>query len=229
MEINWTMLTYFVIGLFALTGFFKGWWKEAVTTVVLTVLVFLLYNPAIADTLVTTINELLGTVWGLLRLSNPVLFDPGDATTWLIIMVVLIMVAVLLSRTMLPGGVKKSGSVYQVRPTGSVLGGLLGGVNGFLIINLIREYLDGRNLPGGRPAVEVASAGGGPAGTASSGLVIKAVEVPAFTILDSFIPWIIIGLGIFVFIALLRSRVGLHSKNGYRRIEYKEPYGYRKV
>ena len=76
---------------------------------------------------------------------------------------------------MLPSGVSNGGYAYTVRPTGSILGGLLGGLNGFLIINLIREYLDGRNLPGGGLPTEIASAGGGTVGTASSGLAGSAL------------------------------------------------------
>ena len=41
-EVNWTLLTYLFIALFALGGYFKGWWKEAIVTVFLTVLVLLL-------------------------------------------------------------------------------------------------------------------------------------------------------------------------------------------
>ena len=38
MQINWMVLTYFVIGLFILNGFFRGWWKEAITLSFLAIL-----------------------------------------------------------------------------------------------------------------------------------------------------------------------------------------------
>ena len=48
MEINFTVLTYFAIGLFALNGLFRGWWKEAISTFFLILLVFLLQQPGVA-------------------------------------------------------------------------------------------------------------------------------------------------------------------------------------
>ena len=74
-------------------------------------------------------------------------FDAGSTTTWIIVLILAITLAILISRLMPPGGVRSSGVAYTVRPLGSILGGVLGAVNGFLIINLIREYVDGRNLP----------------------------------------------------------------------------------
>jgi len=245
MEINWTVLTYFVIGLFALSGFFKGWWKEAVTTVLLAILVFLLKNPTAAELVIETLNRILAAVWTFIpnsllptvnaTLNNALGVDTsgaaiqanaGDASTWLIILILVIAVATIFGRTTLPGGIIQSGIRYAPTPTGSVLGGLIGGLNGFLIMNLIREYLDGRNLPGGL-LTEIAPAGGGSVGIASSGVAIRAVEVPSFTILDSFLPWIIIGGGLLIFLAVLNNRVGLHSNRGFRRIDYKVPYGYK--
>lgn len=222
MELNWTVLTYFVVILFAVSGFFKGWWKEGMVTVFLAILVFLLQAPDLAQSFIDIINRVIESFWSLASLDTPPTIDAGDANTWLIIMILFIMFATLLSRSALRG------SIYAVRPTGSVLGSLLGALNGFLIINLVREYIDGRNLPGGRLPTEIASASGS-AGTASSGVVITAVDVPSFTILDSFIPWLIIGLGLFVLLALLRNRVGLHSNKGFRRIDHKQPYGYQKL
>ena len=248
MEINWTVLTYFVIGLFALSGFFKGWWKEAMTTVLLAVLVFLLQNPTAAELVIETLNGILAAVWAFIPDSllptvdatvNNVLgvetnggaiqVDAGDASTWLIILILVIAASIIFSRTTLPGGIIQPGMRYAPTPTGSVLGGLIGGLNGFLIMNLIREYLDGRNLPGGLLTEIAPAGGGGSVGIASSGVAIRAVEVPNFTILDSFLPWIIIGGGLLILLAVLRSRVGIHSNRGFRKINYKVPYGYKKV
>ena len=50
-EINWSAITYYVIGLFALSGFFRGWWKEAITAFFLGILVFLLRTPDVALTI----------------------------------------------------------------------------------------------------------------------------------------------------------------------------------
>lgn len=233
MEINWTVLTYFVIGLFALSGFFKGWWKEAVTTVFLAVLVFLLQNPDLAQRVIDTLNSILVTIWSFIpdsllpAVGGVAQANASDASTWLIILILVIAAAIIFSRTTLPGGIIQPGMRYAPTPTGSVLGGLLGGLNGFLIINLVREYLDGRSLPGGLLTEIAPAGGGGSVGIASSGVAIRAVEVPSFTILDSFLPWIIIGGGLLIFLAVLRNRVGLHSNRGFRKIDYKVPYGYK--
>lgn len=249
MEINWTVLTYFVIGLFALSGFFKGWWKEAVTTVFLTLLIVLLQNPAFAQAVIEILNSALATIWDLIPESflptlNSILNDvlavdtrgdalqanAADPNTWLIILILFIAFAILFSRASLPNSVRRpQGHAYAVTPAGSVLGGLIGGLNGFIIISLVREYLDGRNLPGSGLSREIAAAGGRTVSTASSGVSIKAVDVPAFTLLDSFLPWVLIGIGLVVLVALLRNRVGMESKNGFRKVVYKEPYGYQRI
>jgi len=234
MEINWTVLTYFVIGLFALSGFFKGWWKEAMTTVFLAILVFLLQNPDLAQRVIDTINGILAAIWSFIPNSllpavggAAVQAEAGDANTWLLILILVIAMAIIVGGIMLPSGIRQPGMRYATTPTGSILGGLIGGLNGFLIINLIREYLDGRNLPG-IPLTEIApTGGGGTVGVASSGVAMRAVDVPNFTILDSFLPWIIIGGGLLILFAVLRNRVGLHSNKGFRRIDYKVPYGYK--
>ncbi len=250
MELNWTVLTYFIIGLFALSGFFKGWWKEAVVTVFLAVLIFFLQNPDLAQVAIDIFNNILASVWDFIPNSllptvdstmrtvfavdtggGALQFDAGDPSTWLMVLIVVIAVAILLGRSTLPGGIIQHGFRYAPTATGSVLGGLIGGLNGFLILSLVREYLDGRNLPiGDSPATEIAFAGGGQVvGMASSGVAIRTTQMPDFTILDSFLPWVIVGVGILIFFAVLRNRVGLHSNKGFRRINYKVPYGYRGV
>ena len=229
-EINWTAITYFVIGLFAISGFFSGWWKVAITTIALTFLVFLLQNPDLAESLVDGLNSLINWVWDLFGQSGqaPTL-DAGSTTTWIIILILAVTLSILVSRLLLPGGARSSGSAYAVRPLGSIFGAVLGAVNGFLIINLIREYVEGRNLPQTGLQTGLSTAGQGTTAMASSGVTFTAVDVPTTTILDSFVPWIIIGLGIIVFLALLRSRLGIRTTNGYKRVDYKAPFGYRKV
>jgi hypothetical protein len=66
MQINWTIVTYIVVGYFAIAGFSRGWWKEAITTVVLTVLILFLQNPGWAETVINAINSLLATIWSYL-------------------------------------------------------------------------------------------------------------------------------------------------------------------
>lgn len=239
MEINWTVLTYMVIGLFALNGFFRGWWKEAVTTVFLVLLVFLLQQPELAESFINLLNELLRTVWqalpdtlvptirdlletllGVRTSAVGIQANPGNPGTWLMVLILFMVVATLLGRTGL------TNQNYPPNPVGSLLGGLVGIFNGFLVTNLVREYLDGRALPGeiSRPATEITMAGGSSFGVASRGISIQAVELPRFTILDSFIPWIITVAGILILIAILNTRF---SRDGLNVRPNKVPPGYK--
>jgi hypothetical protein len=242
MEINWTMLTYAVIALFALSGFYKGWWKEAITAAFLALLMLLLKSPELAQSFVDGINWFVEVVWRIVPDSiKPTLeqvFDVGpgavpiidasDPTTWLIILVFLMLVSIIVSRSSLPNF--GPGRGYEVRPMGSVLGGLLGGLNGFIVMGLIRAYLNGSNLPGngtGAPPTEIVTAAGGTIGVATTDVVITATDVPAFTLLDSYLPWVLMVLGGMVFIMALTNRVGMSTKDGYRKFSPKKPYGYR--
>ena len=242
MEINWTMLTYAVIALFALSGFYKGWWKEAITAAFLALLMLLLKSPELAQSFVDVINRIVGVVWRIVPSSiKPTLeqvfnigpgavptVDASDPTTWLIILVFLMLVSIIISRSSLPNS--GPGKGYEVRPMGSVLGGLLGGLNGFIVMGLIRAYLNGSSLPGnqtGAPPTEIVTAAGGTVGVATTDVVITATDVPAFTLLDSYLPWALIVLGGMVFIMALTNRIGMSTKDGYRKVSQKQPYGYR--
>lgn len=246
-EINWTILTYIIIGFFAISGFSRGWWKEAVTTVILVIFVVLLQIPGVAEAIIELYNEAVAFIWAILpdtvqsgvvstvetvfsvQVDDPPFqIDLGDPANWLLIFLVLLALAVLLSRIFLPQWAR-TGQVYEVTPLGGFLGALLGGLNGFLIVNLIREFIYGRFLPGGGLPTEIAVAqDGADFARASSGVGIRATGVPSFTIFDSFIPWVLIGLGVFLLLALLRTRVTLANTKGFRRLNYLVPYGYRR-
>ncbi len=241
MEINWTALTYAVIALFAISGFFKGWWKEAITTGFLAALVFLLRNPDLAQVVINAVNNGIQWLWkfvpnGLhptleqvfnLQPGEVPLIDAGDPGTWLVILIFFIAASIIVSRYSLRN--YGAGAGYEVKPAGSVLGGLLGGLNGFIIMGLIREYLNGVNLPGGVTPTTAAIESGGTVGAASSGVVLSATNVPATTLLDSYLPWFLMLIGAVVFLAAMKNRVGYaKNKDGYRRIHVKQPYGYKK-
>lgn len=239
-EINWTVVTYIVIGFFVINGFYRGWWKEAISTAFLAVLVLLLQQPTVAKLVIDFVNGVLDFLWALIPNSllptvdslfedvfavstngEPLQFDPGSGGTWLLVLVLFLGLAVLVSRASLP-----SYHGFRVSPMGSFLGGLVGGLNGFIIISLVREYLKESNLPTSTFATEIASSSSG--GIASSGIGFRAVAVPNVAILDSFLPWIIIIAGAFIFLVALNSRVALRSEKGFRKIETKIPLGYRK-
>jgi hypothetical protein len=251
-EINWTILTYIVVGLFAIAGFSRGWWKEAVTTVTLVIFVILLQNPTIAQMVVDLINGAIAFIWDLLPESiqstissfletifgvetngGPLQLDPGSPGNWLMYLLLFLVITFFVSRILLPHERRgPQGVAYRVTPIGAILGALLGGLNGFIILNLVQEYLFARNLPGLRLPTEVAFAeggGGAAVARASSGLAIRAAQTPGFSLFDGVLPWILIIFGGILFFSLFRSRVGLQSKNGFRRIVYRVPYGYRQI
>lgn len=230
MEVDWTMLSLVVIGLFAMSGFFKGWWKEAIATAFLIVLVFLLGNSAIAQMAIDGLNKITATVWkfipesGLaaLNLSQvPPQADASSPSIWVVILILCLTLATLIGRSTLRN--YGHGGGYEVRPMGSLLGAVLGGFNGFVAMGLLKAYLDKSGLP----ASSVATLGS--AANVPSGVAITAMDVPAFSITDSFLPWVIILLGGLVLVMAVKNRVGyIKSKDGYRKIQIKEPYGHRK-
>ncbi len=236
MQVNWMIVTYFVVGFFAIAGFSKGWWREALTTVTLAFLLFLLRQPEIALDLVEFVNGLVVTTWNFIPLSfqitlrdiintifdldnigGPPQLDPTSSGSWMIILAVMIAFSIMLSRRWLVDGVPTT--------QGSLLGLLIGGVNGFITLGLIREYLDGRSLPGSAgPATEIVLAGSSGVAPASSALSLQATNLPSFTVLDSIIPWFIIAIAILFVISMFRTRVFIdgNSQIG-RKISYRTP------
>lgn len=237
MQIDWMTIIYLVVGFFALIGFFRGWWKEAITTFVLVFLLMLLQRPDWALTIVNALNKVIARGWqfatGLLNLptTGPIQLDPTWAGTWLLILLLALGLSSLIARMTLPGAANRvPGMYYTVGFIGRLLGLLLGGLNGFLILNLIREYLDGRALPGGTPPeTEVAIAGTSAFGPASTNLSIQAVNLPSFSILDSHIPWLAIGLGLLVSLAAIANRVKVLRSQAGTKIVYVSPYGYQQM
>jgi hypothetical protein len=82
-------------------------------------------------------------------------------------------------------------------------------------------------LPGSQTSLptEIATTGG----VASPGVAVRAAELPGFTILDGALPWIFIAIGLLIFMIAMKNRYVLHKdKNGFRKLYYLAPYGYKK-
>ncbi len=232
MGINWVVLTYFVVGVFALSGFYRGWWKEGLTTSLLVLLVFLLQQPTIAASLIALLNVVFDYIWsfspdffrsvfnGIFAITvadgQSFQLDANSPGTWLMIMLFLVLVTTMMGRYNSPGN--------AIQPMGSALGGLVGGLNGFILINLMREYLDGRGLPGGvSPTGGISLASNSAVGMASPGVALQATNLPRFTILDGWTPWMIIIIGLLILFSLLRTRYSLQGL----KVNRKVPYGYK--
>jgi len=240
MEISWTILAYIIIGLFALSGFFKGWWKEVVTTWFLAFLVFLLYFPPLAQLVITLINLIFATIarllpdnlradlanfleatLGITTVNGAIQLDAGNGGTWLVILLLFIGLAIFISRSSLPSdfrvGLKE---VYRPGLWASLLGAVIGALNGFIIISLITAYLNGANLPGVTAQV-------GRAAPSAQG-VVQAVAVPSFIITESFLPWVLIAIGLVIFVLAISTRVVVtRDKEGYVKVDTRKPLGYK--
>ena len=231
MQIDWQVTTCFIIGFFALAGFSRGWWREGLTTLFLTVLVVFLQRPSWAQAFIDFINNVIATIWGfvpteLFNLGNgllpadatgapPIQADANGAGTWMIILILFVAASVLIGRLWL-----------QSPPTlqGGLLGTLLGAVNGFVVLNLVREYMDGRALPGSAatpPGIIVA--GNTSFGQAATEVAIQVTSLPSLTLLDSNIPWIVIGSGLLISFAVLKSRFEIQTnRQNMKKLNYKK-------
>ncbi len=231
MEINWTVLAYIFIGLFALSGFFKGWWKESITTYFLLFLVLLLYFPPLARFFIATLNFIFALIarilptsltiilsdWleaglGVRTVDGAIQLDPTNGGTWLVILIIFVGLGTLLGRVLLPSNNREGlKPVYRPGLLASFLGALIGAFNGFLIVSLIGAYLG----PGLSPD------------TLTSVGTLQAVAVPSFTLTASLIPWVFILLSVLVLIVALGSRVTFKKdKEGYIKVNWVNPVGY---
>jgi hypothetical protein len=233
MQIDWTLISCLVIAFFAWSGFARGWWKEGITTVFLAAFIFLLQRPDWAQWLIDNLNDFIEAIWLILPDSiNSFIadvletffgIDTGGAAfqldasnpgTWVIALILILGLSILIGRLS-----------FANRPTlvGAILGALIGGVNGFLVLNLVREYLDGRALPGQTTATAPFSAAGGiSVGAAAQSVTVQATNLPDFTVLDSVFPWVLIGLGILLIVAILSTKVALRTnKAGGRKSDFR--------
>jgi hypothetical protein len=157
-QIDFTTLSYVAIGLFALVGFTRGWFREAFTTILLMFMVLLISQPELAAKLAETLNVLLaalitpllggeaGEGEGLFDINNPYGF-----------MLFLTGFLILISYTF----GKRALSDAKIAPLSRLLGGLLGAVNAFIVLSLVQQYL--LTLLG-----ITAARSGGPAGVQSA-------------------------------------------------------------
>jgi hypothetical protein len=237
-QINWTVLVLMVMGLFALAGYFKGWWKEAITTFFLATLIFFLRVPDAAQLFINAINSIIAAIWNIMpnfildffesilgigAVGAPPQFDAGSAQTWIIMLIIFIGLAILIGRLAMPSSGRRADEYagYVVTFGGSLFGALLGAINGWLIISLVRSYLDGRNLPGGGDTIAAAIA------PPVDQVAVQAVGVPVASIADS--PWLFVAIGVAIFLMALKARVAVKENKGFRKIDYKPPLGYEKT
>lgn len=147
--IDYDTLVLVAVLLFAGIGFFRGWLREGVTTVVLLVLVALLAKPELAGPIIVYLNKLLKLILAFLKGGLTLdledilktykemgdVFTPENPYQFLLW---LTGIGVALSYL---GGRLALGAGDTLTPLSHLLGGLLGAFNGFIVVSLVKEYL----------------------------------------------------------------------------------------
>jgi len=219
LKIDYATFTTIVIGLFALSGFFRGWWREGISTLFLVLLVFLLAQPQSAQNLIDTLNNLIRDALKLAGsglaaspqavgaaaagASSPVALDPRDRSLYVIILVILV------GLSYFTGGLALG--QRQITAGGRIAGGALGAFNGFVVVNLVKEYIVGRFLPGAQLAAQSAT-------NIPSMLSVTVANVPPDTTLVGGPQLLVFGIGAMVVVLMVGTHLGRKGGHG--------PWGY---
>jgi hypothetical protein len=222
-EIDYQALAYMVIGAFGLVGFFRGWWKEAITTGLLTLLLLMLKVPSIATRIVEIMDTIVNAIWDLIQslresssfvastvqVGPPPEVNPQRYWIYVITLVVLIIASYFIGKT----GLTQSGLSAGAR----LLGSILGFYNGFVAVSLVREFVIGRFLPGA-PAAAAAA-------TPPSTVTIQVVNMPETSIAEPPTVYFLIGAGLLLFIIAISVAWSVQRAKVSRKVPplYKAP------
>jgi hypothetical protein len=215
-QIDYTMFAYMAVGLFGLVGFMRGWWKEAVTTGLLTLLLLLLKKPDTAASLINSIDGIVVAAWNALRpilqsaavtasdvaVEEPPVIDPKRYSIYVIILVLAVTASYFFS---------KIGLTQTLSAGARLLGGVLGVYNGYVVLTLLREFVIGRYLPG---AADMAVAAAPP-----TAISIEVTNLPQASLADAPTVYFFIAAGGMVFLVAVatafrfgRQRPPLHGR-----------------
>jgi hypothetical protein len=210
--VDYAVLMGMVIALFGLVGFFRGWWKEGLTTGFLTLLVVFLKFPGLAALVVNTVNKILKLLYIIVvahsldieRIAEvakeiteiPIRIDPGDYRVYIFGLIGVLIVSYLFGKI----GINRT--VISPNLLGALLGAIFGLLNGFTVISLVREYTVGRYLPGvtAQAAAEAAT-------ITTIALTVK--EMPTPNVVEGWLPWLIVVIGMLILFAVLATRVSV--------------------
>ena len=221
-SIDYSQLSTVLIILFVGVGFFRGFAREVFSSIVLLALNYLIVNPSMAKTFMDWANSVL-------KLPSVIVTNPSAVTSaqslatayseatvpittdnsYLFFMIVLV---VLLGGSYLVGG--KAIGQESMSPLSRLLGGVLGFMNGSMIIWLAKEYLLGNFLNNTGTTTTATT-------TAQSAmphtLAFEVNNVPTQTLLSSSMTLLLIGAGVFVVLMLVlseRFKIQLPIKRG---------------
>jgi hypothetical protein len=171
LPISYSEVMTLVLGIFALVGFSRGWYREAITSLFVGALALLVWRPEVMELIIEQVNALLRFVIQLfLSGFNPAQFSaqqvsPGwllnsdSYRLYIVITVILVVVSYVIGERTFQG---------RVTALGRILGGLLGLANGYILSSLVRQYLE-------RQAKAMPQAQAAPPG----GFTIQFTDVPA--------------------------------------------------
>jgi len=220
-NLDYQTLLIIAVALFALGGFLRGWWREGITTAFLVLLTVFLTRPELADTIIAFINTGIETVWNLVsgilgglvpagqaataaaaEPTPPIVLDPNDRTTYILILIAIVVVSYFTSKITLGG--------RTITVGGRIFGGILGAINGYLALNLIMEFIVGRFFP--ETGLTAQSA-------APNTVSIAVNNVPPESIFANTPLLLVIGFGVVILALVLANRL---SRTGTRT-----PWGYK--
>jgi hypothetical protein len=210
--LDYAVLMWMVIVLFGMVGFFRGWWKEGLTTGFLTFLILLLKFPGLAELLINTINKILKILYVMAVARSldiekiaevaegikdiPIKVDPMDYRTYIIGLIGVLIVSYI------AGKIGVNQKVIGPNVLGALLGAIFGLLNGFTVISLVREYVLGRYLPGAAEAAAAEAA-------AVTSIALTVEEMPSPSVVEGWVPWLIVAIGALLLLAVLATRVSM--------------------
>jgi len=206
---DYMVLMWMVIILFGLVGYFRGWWKEGLTTGFLTILVILLQFPGLAELIVDTLNKLIKLTYVVIKARSldieriaeiareigepPIKIDPTATETYIVALIGLLVLSYIIGRVSI--------SKKAIGPSflGALFGIIFGLLNGFTVISLVREYVVGRYLPGATEAIIAQAA------TATT-ISLTVEDMPMPSVMEGLAPWLLVSIGAVALFAVLATR-----------------------
>ncbi len=224
-EIDFRVLTYIVLGLFALVGFMRGWLREAFTTSLLMALVVMLTQPALAQRIIKIVSQIIKAfLAAFLRRASPAQVSGVNRTIGSLFNVenpygLMIMATIFLIFVSYTFG-RKGLDEGKLSPLSRLLGGTLGAVNGFIAVSLIREYLLTR-LGLSVPGRLLAAAEAVKAAQAAKPISVGIQNLQEWSLTSGLIPYALLIFGFVVFVFFLRE-IGARRARQRQKKEKKE-------
>ena len=146
LPIDFRDLQLVILIIFAMVGIMRGWYREGITSLFVSLLAILVWRPEIGGGIINWINNFIrfvlmfvraGFTFDTVKLSaqaarTTALLDPSSYQLWMTITVIFVVVSYVIGETSFHG---------NLTPLGRLLGGVLGAANGFVILSLARQYL----------------------------------------------------------------------------------------